>query len=74
MTQTDRLLHALRYKPVCSMELLDWQPRITRGAARILELRAEGHDIATSICKLHDHPTARHARYDLVTADQGALF
>ena len=69
MTQCERILHRLNAGAMCSMEPLDWTPRIYRVAARVKDLRDRGHDIRTRVCAEHDG--AAHAVYWLV---QGSLF
>jgi hypothetical protein len=73
MTQKDRILAALRLGKRCSMEFLDWEPRITRAAARVEELRRDGHEIATTTCRMHWEGVAAHAAYELETGDQMEL-
>lgn len=74
MTQTERILHRLNSGPMCSMEPLDWEPRIYRVAARIKDLRDRGHDITAAVCQEHFDPTSNHARYKLATQSQEELF
>lgn len=64
MTQKQRILYRLRRGVMCGMEPLDWSPRITRVAARVNDLRLDGHLIATEHCKAHQG-TAHHAAYRL---------
>jgi hypothetical protein len=73
MSQTERILARLNYGPLCSLEPLDWEPRITRTAARIQDLRDAGQEIASTPCK-HPNPTAAHVVYELADPDQGRLF
>lgn len=70
MTQKERVLTALRLGKRCSMEFLDWEPRITRVAARVEELRRDGHEITTARCRMHWDTVAAHAAYELVVSDQ----
>lgn len=75
MTQNDRILAYLNLNHhLCSLAPLHWEPMITRTAARINDLKLEGHEITAHECQLHAPGTARHVVYELVTADQGALF
>jgi hypothetical protein len=67
MTQRDRVLRALRMGPVCGTDFLSWH--IPRYAARILELRREGHVITTRRCQHHAHDS-RQTVYELIGADQ----
>lgn len=73
MTQNDRILNRLRMGALCSMEPLDWEPRIYRVAARIKDLRDGGHEIISDMCGEHGR-TENHAVYRLVGQDQGSLF
>ena len=73
MTQTERILARLNAGPLCSLEPLDWFPRITRTAARIQDLKDRGTEIVSAPC-VHVPPTASHVRYELATADQMELF
>ena len=72
MSQKDRILSRLNLGLMCSMEPLDWQPRIYRVAARVLDLRPEGYDIVTVECE--HHGGASHAAYVLESANQRTLF
>ena len=74
MTQNERILARLNAGPLCSLEPLDWEPRITRTAARIQDLRDLGHDIESVACRRHDHKTAQHVAYHIVEPDQMELF
>jgi hypothetical protein len=67
MTQKDRILQALKLEPRCATTFLDW--RIGRPAARVLELRQEGHDIITRRCQLHHHDNPQVV-YELVESAQ----
>lgn len=69
-SQKQRILDALHLEPRCSLEFLDWTPRITRGAARIQDLKDDGHTIMSDTCRLHDYETATHVKYTLATSDQ----
>ena len=73
MTQNERILARLKSGPLCSLEPLDWEPRITRTAARIQDLRDGGTDIVSAPC-VHLYKTASHVKYELSVADQGSLF
>lgn len=64
MTQKQRILYRLRRGVMCGMEPLDWSPRITRVAARVNDLRLDGHLIATEPCRVHLEGAA-HASYRL---------
>ncbi len=68
MTQKDRILGALQLEPRCATTFLDW--RIGRAAARVSELRQEGHEIITRPCRLHHHDNPQVV-YELV--DQMSL-
>ncbi len=48
-SQCDRILNLLKTGPVCGSILLTL--RMPRYSARIAELRAKGHEIATVKCK-----------------------
>ena len=75
MSQTKRILAYLRLNNrLCSLDPLTWHPMITRTAARINDLKADGYLITTHECQLHERKVARHVVYELVTADQAALF
>ena len=63
MTQKARILNALRRDPTCGTTFLDWH--IPRYAARIYELRIEGHDIISRPCTLHAHESPQVV-YELV--------
>lgn len=67
MNQRDRILAALKLEPRCGTTFLNW--RIPRYSARIGELRAEGYEITTRPCTLHEHET-RQTVFELVEADQ----
>lgn len=73
-SQTERVLDRLRAGSLCSMEPLDWTPRITRLGARIYDLKAEGHEIITRSKCYHHGEAQHHAVYELADQDQGALF
>lgn len=74
-TQTERILSYLRLNNrMCSFEPLQWEPMIARTAARINDLKLDGHEITAHDCRLHRGETPRHVVYELVTADQRALF
>lgn len=70
MTQKDRILQALRLEPRCATTFLDW--RIGRPAARVNELRNEGHHIITRRCQLHIHDNPQVV-YELVDINQMLL-
>lgn len=72
-SQKDRILRRLNLGQLCSMEPLDWEPRIYRVAARVKDLRDDGHQIVSDLCGEHGC-TENHAVYRLVEQDQGALF
>lgn len=69
MSQRRRILRLLETAPVCGTELLD--RHMPRYAARIKELRTDGHNIATRPCQntLHRHTTAQ-VEYVLLPAGQ----
>ncbi len=70
MTQKDRILQALKLEPRCATVFLEW--RIGRAAARVNELRQEGHAIITRRCQLHNHDNPQVV-YELVDSDQMSL-
>ena len=70
MSQKRRILAALKLGPVCGTDMLRW--RIPRYAARIYELRTEGHDIVSRPCRLHDHDSPQVV-YELAEKDQLAF-
>lgn len=69
-SQKQRILAALKLGPVCGTDLLRWH--MPRGAARIGELRKEGHQITTRPCRLHDHETAQVV-YELADGEMSQL-
>lgn len=70
MTQKQRILDALRLEPRCGTTFLEmYMPRY---AARIHELRNEGHQIISRPCKLHRHETQQTV-YELVEMSQMEL-
>lgn len=73
MSQSERILRRLNQGPMCSMEALDWEPRIYRVAARIKDLRNSGYEIVSDLCAEHGR-TENHAVYRLIEQDQGSLF
>jgi hypothetical protein len=74
MSQTQRIHDRLELGALCSLEPLDWEPRITRTAARIQDLKDRGVTVLARECLIHDHPTAHHVIYELETTKQGVLF
>ena len=72
MTQKEAVLEALRMGPVCSFRFYDHPGLTHRIAARIWDLRADGHDITGRRCTLHNHE-ANAVLYELVGADVGQL-
>lgn len=67
MTQKDRILGMLKLGPVCGTRFLElYMPRY---AARIHELRVEGHPIVSEPCRSHDHKSSQ-IRYRLESSDQ----
>lgn len=72
MTQNDRILARLNEGLMCSMEPIDWEPRITRVAARVNDLRDAGHEIESVECRHREG--ARHVAYLLNGAAQRSLF
>ena len=73
MSQKQRLLARLQSGRMCAMEPLEWSPRIYRVAARIMDLRHDGHTITTfQICTEHADP-ASHAMYEIVMPGQMEL-
>jgi hypothetical protein len=73
MSQTERILARLKYGSMCSLEPLDWEPRITRTAARIQDLKDQGNEITASPC-IHSVKTSAHVVYELADENQGRLF
>lgn len=74
MTQNERILEYLKLNNrLCSLAPISWSPMITRTAARINDLKLQGHEITTHDCLMH-REAPRHVVYELVAADQGALF
>ena len=67
MTQKTRILAALKLGPVCGTQMLGWH--IPRYAARIYELRTEGHDIISRPCTLHAHESPQVV-YEMVEKAQ----
>ena len=68
MTQTERILEALRanYDGVCSTMMMN--EYIMRPAARILELKGQGHNIETVECPYYHHNHSGNvATYKLVS-------
>ena len=68
MTQTERILEALRAndRGVCSTMMMN--EYIMRPAARIGDLKAQGHNIETVECPYYHHThTANVATYKLVS-------
>ena len=63
-TQRDRILRRLQRGPVCGIELLDMH--IPRYAARILELRQQGHMIDTQRCTQHEWHKSHQIEYFLI--------
>lgn len=72
MTQTDRILNRLDAGLMCSWEPFKWEPPIIRVAARIQDLKDQGHEITSVPCRHGDG--ARHVAYILETAAQRSLF
>lgn len=66
-SQRKRILDALKLEKRCGTDFLGWG--IPRYSARIGELRADGHDIATQPCRLHHHETTQYV-YVLLDAYQ----
>lgn len=73
MSQNERILARLKMGQMCSLEPLEWTPRITRTAARIWDLEADGHVVVSADCRMHTGKTARHSVYRLVVEDQMRL-
>lgn len=73
MSQNERILARLKMGQMCSLEPLEWTPRITRTAARVLDLKDTGHTIIAEDCRMHTGKTARHSVYRLVVEDQMRL-
>lgn len=67
LTQSQRILGALKLGPKCGTTFLEW--RIPRYAARIHELRGQGYAITSEKCLFHDHETHQTV-YRLLTEDQ----
>jgi hypothetical protein len=72
--QTDRILDRLKMGRMCSLEPLDWTPRITRTAARIQDLKDRGTTIVSEPCLMHFEKTAPHVVYEIPNKYQGELF
>lgn len=72
MTQNERILARLNAGLLCSFEPLGWFPPIIRVAARVNDLKADGHTITTVPCQHGDG--TRHVAYILETAAQRSLF
>lgn len=66
-TQKQRIMGALKMQPTCGTTFLSWH--MPRYAARIYELRTEGHDIISRPCKLHVHDSPQTV-YELVEKSQ----
>jgi hypothetical protein len=75
MTQKEAVLEVLRMGPVCSF---DFYGRLAgagvthRLAARVYDLRSDGHEITSRRCTFHDH-VSNAVLYELVGADVGQL-
>ncbi len=66
MTQKDRILGYLRLNgKLCSLMPLGWSPMIPRTAARIDDLKSEGHPIVSNPCRMHTEKTSPHVVYSL---------
>lgn len=74
MTQTERILYRLNAGPMCSLEPLDWSPRITRPAARVQDLRDRGTQVISEPCELHPRKTSAHVVYRIPDQSQETLF
>jgi hypothetical protein len=70
MSQKSKILGMLELGPVCGTRFLsEYMPRY---AARIHDLRSDGHTITTEPCRLHDHSTPQVV-YRLETESQMSL-
>lgn len=73
MSQKERILEYLKQAGsvgMCSTEPIRWSPPILRTAARIADLKADGHHIVTTRCVEGDHGNATAVRYQLVARPQ----
>ena len=64
MSQKTEVLDALRGGPVCSFSFYNDITLTHRLAARIYDLRADGHTLTATVCHVHDHDS-RAVRYTL---------
>lgn len=69
-SQKQRILNLLKLGPVCGTDFLRYN--MPRGAARINELRNEGHIITTRPCQLHEHET-HQVVYELASDEMDQL-
>lgn len=72
MTQKDRLLAALRLGGVCSFRFYDHPGLTHRIAARVWDLKQDGHVITARACEFHEHD-AHAVYYELAESDQLSL-
>lgn len=72
MTQKDRLLATLKLGPVCSFYFYQHPGLTHRIAARVWDLRQDGHQITSRACTLHEHESSA-VLYELAEADQMSL-
>lgn len=71
-TQKERLLDTLKLGPVCSFRFYDHPGLTHRIAARVWDLRQDGHIITSRACTLHDHES-NAVLYELAETDQLSL-
>lgn len=67
LTQKERIMLLLRTGPVCGTDLLKYH--MPRYAARINELRNDGHTIARRRCERHQHSSTQY-EYVLIDPNQ----
>lgn len=72
MTQKERLLSILRLGGVCSMTFYQHPSLTHRIAARVWDLRQDGHVITSRACTLHTHQS-NAVLYELAESDQLSL-
>lgn len=73
MTQCETILAMLRMGPLCSYTFYKDSNGLThRLAARIVDLKHQGHEITSRPCQLHRHES-RAVVYELAGVDQLSL-
>lgn len=73
MSQKERILEYLKQAGgdgMCSTLPVRWSPPILRTAARIADLKSDGHHIIAIRCVEGDHGNATAVRYQLVARPQ----